>query len=99
MRPQFIALVMEDGTLRVTDVITLKDRDGRPLSGLLNPLKTAATETGLDGHGKLLPYDLSGIDGEALVRLSDQTFWVGEENAPSLAHFGADGRMITRYVP
>jgi hypothetical protein len=28
-----------------TDVITPKDRDGHPLSGLLNPVQTAATET------------------------------------------------------
>ncbi len=91
-------LIMENG-FRVTDVITLKDRDGRPMSGLLNPLKTAATDTGLDGKGKQLPYDLNGIDAELIVRLSDGTFWVGEENGPSLAHFGADGRLIVRHVP
>ena len=33
------------------------------------------------------------------MRLSDGSFWVGEENAPSLAHFSADGRMIERHVP
>ena len=92
-------MLLDDGTFRVTDVITLKDRDGRPMSGLLNPLKTAATDTGLDGKGKTLPYDLNGIDAEGLVRLSDGTFWVGEENGPSLVHFGADGRMIVRHVP
>ena len=42
---------------------------------------------------------LRGIDAEGLVRLSDGSFWVGEENAPSLAHFSADGRMIERHVP
>src|SRR5262245_16183368 len=31
-------MLLDDGTFRVTDVITLKDRDGRPLSGMLNPL-------------------------------------------------------------
>jgi hypothetical protein len=92
-------LLTDNDTFRVTDVMTLKDRDGRPLSGLLNPLKTADTDTGLDGSGKPLPYDLNGIDAEALVRLSDGTFWVSEENAPSLAHFTADGRLIARHVP
>ena len=33
------------------------------------------------------------------MRLSDGTFWIGEENAPSIAHFSADGRMIERHVP
>jgi hypothetical protein len=91
--------LIEDGAFRVTDVITLKDRDGRPLSGLPNALKTALTEFGLDGRGKHLSSDLNGIDPEGLIILSDGTFWIVEENGPSLAHFTADGRMIVRYVP
>src|SRR3954451_10224099 len=92
-------MLHEDGTFRVTDVITLKDRDGRPLNGMPNPLRTATTETPLDGAGKPLQQDMRGIDAEGLVVLSDGSFWIGEENAPSLAHFGADGRMIVRHVP
>jgi len=92
-------MLLDDSTFRVTDVITLKDRDGRPLNGMPNPLRTATTETPLDGAGKPLQQDLRGIDAEGLVVLSDGTFWIGEENAPSLAHFSADGRMIMRHVP
>src|SRR4029077_11104656 len=92
-------MLLDDGTFRVTDVITLKDRDGRPLNGMPNPLRTATTETPLDGAGKPLQQDVRGIDAEGLVRLSDGSSWNGEENAPSLAHFGADGRMIVRHVP
>ncbi len=92
-------MLMADGTFRVTDVITLKDRDGRPLSGLLNPLKTASTETPLDGHGRKLEQTVNGIDAECIVHLSDGSFFIGEENGPSLAHFDASGRMTVRYVP
>jgi hypothetical protein len=93
-------LLNDDGsTFRVTDVITLKDRDGRPLTGMLNPLKTAATENAMDGTGKPLPRDLNGFDAEGIVRLADGTFWIGDENGPSIAHFAADGRMIVRHVP
>jgi hypothetical protein len=92
-------MLLGDGTFRVTDIITLKDRDGHPLSGMPLPLKTASTEIPLDGTGKPLQQSLRGIDAEALVRLSDGSFWVGEENAPSIAHFAADGRMIERHVP
>jgi hypothetical protein len=60
-------MLLDDGTFRVTDVITLKDRDGKPLSGILNPLKVAATVTPLDGAGKTLPHDLNGFDAEAIV--------------------------------
>lgn len=93
------AMLLDNGTFRVTDVITLKDRDGMPLSGMLNPLKTAATENAMDGTGKPLPRELNGFDAEGIVRLADGTFWIGDENAPSIAHFSADGRMIARYVP
>jgi hypothetical protein len=92
-------LLLDDGTFRVTDVITLKDRDGVPLNGMPNPLRTATTETPLDGKGATLKQDLRGIDAEGLVKLTDGTFWVGDENGPSLVHFSADGRLIARHVP
>ncbi len=92
-------MLLDDGTFRVTDVITLKDRDGRPLSGLLNPLKTAPTENAMDGKGKPIPRDVHGIDAEGIVRLADGSFWIGDENGPSIAHFSADGRMTARHVP
>ena len=92
-------LLLDDGTFRITDVITLKDRDGLPLNGMPNPLTTATTEIPFDGHGKRLQQDVHGIDVEAVVRLTDGTFWVADENGPSIAHVSADGRMNTRYVP
>ena len=92
-------MLLDDGTFRITDVVTLKDRNGVPLNGMPNPLRTATTETPLDGTGKLLMQDLRGIDAEGLVRLADGSFWVGEENGPSLAHFTADGKMMARHVP
>lgn len=92
-------LLLDDGTFRITDVVTLKDRDGVPLNGMPNPLRTATTETPLDGQGATLKQDVRGIDVEGLVKLADGTFWVGDENGPSLAHFTADGRLIARHVP
>jgi hypothetical protein len=92
-------MLLDDGRFRVTDVITLKDRDGAPLNGMPNPTRTATTETPLDGAGKRLQQDLRGIDAEGLVRLSDGSFWISDENAPSISHFSADGRLIARHVP
>jgi hypothetical protein len=62
-------LLRDDGTFRVTDVIALKNRDGHPLSGLLNPLKTAETDTGRTEGRALLG------DG-ALVLISDDDFGI-----------------------
>lgn len=83
----------------VTDVITLKTLDGRPIDGLLNPLTVATTEIPLDGSGRRLAQNASAVDAEGLVRLSDGTFWIGEENGPSLLHVAADGRIQLRIVP
>lgn len=97
--PSIYRVMLDEAGFRVTDVITLKDHAGRPLNGLPNPLRTATTETPLDSSGQRLAQDVHGIDAEGLVRMADGSFWVGEENGPSLAHFAPDGRMIVRHVP
>lgn len=87
------------GTFRVVDQISLKTASGVPLSGLLNTLTVASTEIPLDGKGRVLAQSADAIDAEGLVRLSDGTFWIGEENGPSIAHVAADGRVLLRIVP
>jgi hypothetical protein len=91
-------MLLDDGRFRVTDVITLKDRDGRPLNGMPNLLRTATTEQPLDGKGNRLAQDVHGINAKGIVRLADGSLWIGDENGPSMAHFAADGRMIVRHV-
>jgi hypothetical protein len=88
-----------DGTFRITQVIEICDADGRPITGLPNPLKVAKTELAYDMDGVRLPFDPNGLDIEGLVRLSDGTFWLADEYAPSLVHVAADGRIIERLVP
>lgn len=99
--PSIYRLVLdpERGLFHVTDAIALKTLDGRPIDGLLNPLSVATTETPLDGRGRRLAQNASAIDAEGLVRLSDGTFWIGEENGPSILHVASDGRILLRIVP
>jgi hypothetical protein len=92
-------ILTETGMFRITDVITLRDRDGMPLNGMPNPLRGATTESPHDARGKPLDQDVHGIDAEAIVRLTDGSFWIADENAPSIVHVGAEGRIITRHVP
>jgi hypothetical protein len=89
----------ERGVFHVFDAIALKTADGRPIDGLPNPLTVASTETPLDARGRVLAQNASAVDAEGLVRLSDGTFWIGEENAPSILHVAADGRILKRIVP
>lgn len=88
-----------DGTFSIKDVIALKDRHGNPIDGMLNPLTVATTENPIDGSGRPLLRNANAVDAEGLVLLSDGTWWIGEENDPSLIHVAADGRILTRLVP
>jgi len=89
----------DDSTFSVFEVIALKDRDGTPINGLLNPLTVAKTEIPVDGVGNELKQDASAVDAEGLIKLSDGTWWIGEENGPSILHVAANGRILKRYVP
>lgn len=89
----------DDGTFSVFDQIAIKDKDGNPVSGLLNPLTIASTETPLDGKGNILAQSADAVDAEGIVELADGTFWIGDENGPSIMHVAADGRILMRLVP
>ncbi len=84
---------------KITDVIRIKDGSGKQLSGLPNPLTTMTTEDAYDKQGNPIDFDANGLDTEALLRLSDGTFWVSEEYAPSLVHVSASGEVLERLVP
>ena len=83
----------------VKQTITIKDRDDNPISGLPNPSIGMATENGYDNQGNSLDFDPAGINPKAIVKLSNGTFWLAEEYAPSLVHVAANGRILERIVP
>ena len=94
-----LRLARDQRTFSIVDTIALEQADGRPVTGLPNPLAKASTETPLDGTGRQIATDAAALDTEGLVRLPDGTFWIGEENAPSVLHVAADGKVIMRFVP
>ncbi|MBW9222162.1 esterase-like activity of phytase family protein [Methanothermococcus sp. SCGC AD-155-C09] len=77
--------------------ITLKDRDGNGITGLTNPINS--TELAYDSNFNLLNHDPNGIDSEAIVVLSNGSFWISEEYGPSILLVGSDGKIIKRIVP
>ncbi|MDF2118687.1 esterase-like activity of phytase family protein [Roseiarcaceae bacterium H3SJ34-1] len=88
------------GSFKLLETIPLrKAKSGATISGLLNPQTKASKDTGLDLSGKTLPDDPDNVDLEGIVRLTDGTFWIGEEMGPSIAHVAADGKIIERHVP
>lgn len=89
----------DDGSFDIKDVITIKDQNGVPLTGLTNKLTVAKTEKPVDANGNMLEQSVSSIDAEGIIRLSDGSYWIGEENGPSILHVAADGTVIERIVP
>ncbi|WP_417822928.1 esterase-like activity of phytase family protein [Thalassospira lucentensis] len=89
----------DNGTFDIKDVITIKDQNGIPLTGLTNKLTVAKTEKPVDANGNALEQSVSSIDAEGIIRLTDGTYWIGEENGPSVLHVAADGIVINRIVP
>lgn len=83
----------------VKQTISLRDKEGELINGLPNPLQVTTTENAYDNSGKVLDLDPAGLDPEAIVKLSNDTFWLAEEYAPSLVHVAADGVIFERIVP
>jgi hypothetical protein len=98
--PSIYTIFLNDnGSFDVKDVIALKDQNGVPLTGLTNKLSVAKTEKPVDANGKELAQSVSAIDAEGIIRLSDGSYWIGEENGPSILHVAADGTVNERIVP
>lgn len=88
------------GTFTVLETIPLrKAKSGAVVTGLLNPQTKASKDTGMDLAGKTLPDDADNVDLEGIVRLTDGSYWIGDEMGPSIAHVSADGKIIERHVP
>lgn len=82
--------------VKVLEKITLKDKDGNPISGVSN---TKFDDTPYDKNGSCLPYDQNGLDTEAMVKTSKGDFWISDEYSPSIVHADSNGKIIVRYVP
>ncbi|KXP00136.1 esterase-like activity of phytase family protein [Tsukamurella pseudospumae] len=96
--PQIGRFAFEDGVVKLTTVITLKGRDGKPLNGR-NDTAAPTGEKMLDLDGREIPPTDHGIDPEGLVALPDGSFWVSDEYGPFLIHFDANGQELDRLVP
>ncbi|MFZ4809527.1 MAG: esterase-like activity of phytase family protein [Hyphomicrobiaceae bacterium] len=97
--PTICRLVVDATSVRLVERIPLCGASGRAITGLPIPSGPIDVEPAYDLAGKSLGSDPSGADTEAIVALSDGTFWVGDEYGPSLLHVAADGRVLRRWVP
>lgn len=101
LAPTISELCVMDGRVDLVRTISLRTPSGRPLSGLPLPDDESGQEMepvfGIDGRP--LDSDPHGADPEALVALSDGSFWIAEEYGPSLLKVSPDGVVERRWTP
>ncbi len=93
--PTIYKIALYSNWYKVLEKIQIKDRDGKPVSGISNN----GTEKAYDLKGNPLKFDPNGLDAEALVKLSDGTFWIAEEYGASILHIDSDGKILKRVIP
>ena len=97
--PTICQIRLHGNAVKLVRRIPLRGVSGRPISGLPIPAGVADVEPAFDLKGVALGTDPSGADTEAIVALSDGTFWVGDEYGPSLLRVGPEGDVLHRWVP
>ena len=95
--PAISALRVEGDQVVCLRTIPLRDRSGRPLSGL--PVPGRFNEPAFDIRGEPIAPDSSGADTEGIAAAADGSFWVADEYGPSVFHVAADGAVLVRWVP
>jgi len=93
--PTIYKIALYKNWYKVLKEIQIKDKNGIQVSGVSNK----GTENAYDLNGKVLAFDPHGLDAEAIVRLSDGTFWIAEEYGASILHIDTDGKILKRVVP
>ena len=98
--PTIVELRLEEDAVRLVRALPLRGTSGRPISGLPIPEDAVAdVEPAFDLEGNRLAVDPSGADTEGIAALSDGTFFVGDEYAPSIFKVDASGTILCRWVP
>lgn len=98
--PAISELALDGDAVRIARTIPLRDRSGRPLSGLPPPGGlNGESEPALTLAGETIEPDPAGVDSEGLAAAADGSFWVGDEYGPSVLRVAADGTVLARWVP
>ncbi|MFA6113280.1 MAG: esterase-like activity of phytase family protein [Sphingomonas sp.] len=95
--PAISELRVEGDQVTCLRTIPLRDRSGRPLSGL--PVPGRFNEPAFDIQGAPIAPDSSGADTEGIAAAADGSFWIADEYGPSVFHIAADGTVLVRWVP
>lgn len=90
----------KNGTIKKLKSISLKNPDGKKITGLPNPKGKGATgEIAYDLNDNVLGLDEYGLDSEGIVAMNDGSFWISDEYGPHIVHFSAEGIELERMSP
>jgi hypothetical protein len=82
--------------IEITSELKLKKKNNSPLTGLPN---NRNEENPVDVFDLMYSIDVDGLDTESITSDGEGGYYIGEEYAPSLVHFDANGKMLKRFVP
>lgn len=99
--PSIGLITVKDGKATVTETITLKDKDGKEISGLpVNPDQVGFSgEMALSESFEDLGNDENGKDTEGIAVDKDGNFWISDEYGPFITQFDKDGKELLRLAP
>ncbi|RJF75652.1 esterase-like activity of phytase family protein [Deinococcus cavernae] len=96
--PTMIRFKADGSTIKPVSYTKMTDSQGNGITGLTNvtgeelPFESQASTTPL-------PFNVNGMDTEAIARFPDGRFIVVEETSPSIAILSDTGKVLVRYTP
>jgi hypothetical protein len=104
--PSIVKLRLEGNQLKVSERISLRLQEGytnpRTGNGFVTGLPSSPSEpaafdpTGRNSWGT----DPNGVDPEGIaIDPRDGSYWIADENGPSILHVAADGTIVQRLIP
>ena len=99
--PSIGLISMKDDKATVLETISLKDKDGKEISGLpVSPDSVGFSgEVALSESMEDLGNDDNGKDTEGIAVDKDGNFWISDEYGPFITQFDKDGKELLRLAP
>ena len=95
--PTIVQVKLTKGKIEIIRATPIIDNAGKPVTGLSN---NKADETPYSSQtSSPIPFNINGLDPEALQLLPNGQFLIAEEYAPSVLVVDTNGKVLVRYVP
>jgi len=100
--PKIFKARAEGDSIAILETLSLKNPDGKPASGIPNPIGfgNSGEIAWVDTNKTEAALDQSGIDSESIAVDPNSDFWIGEEYGATIWRVnGKNGKAIARYTP